>query len=334
MFLWISTYLCLFLGVQQLRPLWIKLKVFLSQNREIQLLRLAVEHLRLIQEMLESGLVPGPEVWEKIRSFPKPWGQMLFVSLSELRNQGAPVLPSLTRMQKNLEEQVEFIQDAKVKSSQAFGQAILGLVLVPLFSAVLYFLMPGIQEEIREFLMLTVVAFLWSSIAFIWMMSMSDRARFGNMRNENRKWWVSVNSTLERILALISTGLPPDLAWRRAMEELSLTDPSLLKEWKLQVWDTDFKTSTPFENECERLISGVGIEVRRSIQTSLVEGRPCMDRIESIQRAFLLDLRSRVSKELNLLPQRCLKPLFLCVLPSIFLLMLGSFFISFQGFQG
>lgn len=286
-----------------------------------------MDHLKLIQEMLESGLVPGPEVWDRIRNFPKPWGEILFSSLAELRNQGAPVLPSLVRMQKTLDEQVEFIQEAKVKSSQAFGQAILGLVLVPLFSGTLYLLLPGVREEASTFLMLSLIAFLWSSIAFVWMMSMSDRARFGNMRAEGRKWWVSVNSTLERILALISTGLPADLAWRQAMEELSLVDYALVKEWKLQVWDPDFSLSSLRENECERLILNVGIEVRRSIQSSLIEGRPCMDRIESIQKSFLLDLRSKVSKELNLLPQRCMKPLFLCVLPSVFLLLFGTFYL-------
>ncbi len=333
MFLWLATYLCLLIGIRELDPLWQKLKVFLSQNREIIALRAATDQLKLLQEMLESGLVPGPEEWNKVKLFPKPWGEILFASLSELRAQGAAVLPSLHRMQKTLDEQVEFIQEAKVKSSQAFGQAILGIVLVPIFSLVLYLLMPGIDQSTQAFILLSLIAFLWSSIAFIWMMSMSDRARYGNMRTQNRRWLVSVNSTIERILALISTGLPPDLAWRKAMEELSLYDLELVKEWKLQVWDADFAPGVRRDNECERLILGVGIEIRKSIQTSLIEGRPCMDRIESIQQAFLLDLRARVSKELNLLPQRCLKPLFICVLPSVFLLMMGTFALSIPEFQ-
>ena len=333
MALWLCTYLCLFFGFSELRPLWRKVKVFLNQSRAIVVLRESVDQLKLIQEMLESGLVPGPGEWEKIRSFPKPWGEILFASLAELRAQGAPILPSLLRMQKTLEEQVEFIQDAKVKSSQAFGQAVLGLVIVPVFSLVLFLLMPGLQESAKAFLLLSLLSFLWSSVAFIWMMSLSDNARFGNMRSANRKWLVTVHATLERILALISTGLPPDLSWRKAMEELALYDSALVQEWKIQVWDPDFRVGIKVENECERLVIGVGIEVRRSIQTSLIEGRPCMDRIESIQKAFLLDLRSRVSTELNLLPQRCLKPLFLCVLPSVFLLMMGSFALTLQDFQ-
>ena len=114
------------------------------------------------------------------------------------------------------------------------------------------------------------------------------------------------------------------------MEELSIHDPVLVREWKVQVWDPDFRLATQTTNECERLILQLGIEVRRSIQTSLIEGRACLDRIESVHRSFLLDLKARISKELNLLPNRCLKPLFIFVLPSVMILMVGSFALCFS----
>ena len=323
--------MALFFGLVELKPLKVRLQLFFGQNRAVLELRRAIYELKLLQEMLESGMVPEAKQWEKIKSFPQPWGESLFASLMELRNQGAPVLPSLFRMQRTLEEQTELIQEAKVKSSQAFGQAILGMALVPIFSFVLYELLPGMEEAGKEFFLLSLFSLLLSSVAFIWMMSMADQARFGNIRSENRKWLVTVNSTLERVLALISTGLPADLAWRKSIEELAIFDKKLAQAWKSQVWDSDFSIKTT-DNECEQLILGLGVEVRKSIQTSLIEGHGCLDRIESIHRAFLLDLKMRIGRELNLLPNRCLKPLFIFVLPAVMTLMIGSFAISLQGF--
>jgi hypothetical protein len=332
MILFTLTYFCLFLGLREFKPVWGKLKHFFLENRTIVELRESIYHLKLLQEMLETGNVPEASEWKKIESFPKPWGSVLSESLSDLRDQGAPVLPTLTRIQKTLEDQVEFILDAKTKSSQAFGQAIMGLMLVPSFGLVLYWMMPGVQEAPRSFFLLVLFSLLLSASAFIWMLSMVEQARFGNLKAENRRWLVSVHSSLERILALISTGSPPDLAWKKTMEELFRTDETLVSAWKLQVWDPDFRTPSGIENESERLILGVGQEVRKSIQTSLLEGRPCVDRIESVHRAFQIDLRAIISRELNLLPNRCLKPLFIFVLPAVMILMMGSFAISLQEF--
>jgi hypothetical protein len=197
---------------------------------------------------------------------------------------------------------------------------------------VLYALLPGIEENTEAFFLLCLFCLFLSSISTIWMISMVTEARFGGLPSEKRKWLVTVNSTLERILALISTGMPPDLAWRKSIEELALTDRTLAQAWKAQVWDPDFSISSTIHNESERLMIGMGIEVRKTIQTSLIEGRACLDRLDSIHRAFLTDLKMKIGKELALLPNRCLKPLFIFVLPSVMILMIGSFAISFQGF--
>ena len=332
MILWTLTYLGIALGASELRPAWVRLKIYLTENKSILELREAIYHLKLLQEMLETGSLPEKEEWEKIKQFPKPWGEVLSQSILDLKDQGAPVLPTLSRIQKILEEQIDFILDAKVKSSQAFGQAIVGIVIVPLFSLVLYFMMPGISGSPRSFFLLVLFSILLSVSAFLWMLSMVENARFGNLRPDKRRWLVNVHSTLERILALISTGSPPDLAWKKSMEELSISDLALVSVWKLQVWDTDFKVPATVDHESERLILNVGQEVRKSIQTSLMEGRPCIDRIESIHRAFQVDLRALISRELNLLPNRCLKPLFIFIMPAVLILLVGSFAISLQEF--
>jgi hypothetical protein len=333
---WILTYFLFFIGCQEMHPVLVRVKNFLLQSKMLLDLRMASVRLSFLQEMLEAGQVPEAKDWESILAMPAPWGKIAYQSLQELRNSGAAVLPTLTRMRTTIEEQVELIQDCKVKSSQAFGQAIIGVVLIPTFALALYFLLPGLEAAQNEFLLLVLFVIFLGSLSFIWMISLMDQARFGNLPGEKRQWPVSVTASLERLMAMISTGLPPDLSWKKMYAELSVQDPSLAAHWKSQVWDSDSSSASPAAllsaNSCERLVVSVGDEVRRSIQTSLVEGRGCLDRLESIHRSFLLDLKMKIGRELNLLPNRCLKPLFLCVFPAVFLLLLGGIGLSFQSF--
>ena len=331
MHLWILSYFSLFLGLLEVRPLWVRFHVFLEQNQAVLALRAAAAHLRFLQEMLETGLVPDSKEWDAILKFPSPWGRVLHQSLRELRNQGAPVLPSLQRMQGSLQDQAELILEAKTKTAQSFGQALTGLVLVPVFSFILYEVMPGVKESGKCFILIVLFCTLLSSLSFIWMIAMAENARYGNLPSEKRHWFISVNATLERVFALISSGSPADLAWRRAIEELSLQDRSLAEQWRGQVWDLEVTESLPVLNECERLMVGVGKEVRKSIQTSLIEGRPCLNRLESIHRSFRIDLRNKINRELSLLPNRSLKPLFVFVLPSILILMASALWFAFEG---
>jgi hypothetical protein len=329
--LWFATFLLFAWGVHELRPMALGLRNYFLQAKEVEALRRAVNHLKLLSEMLESGIVPEAHDWRHISSFPTPWNQLVLKSVTELRAQGAPVLPTLSRMQKTLEEQAELILEGKVKSSQAFGQGFLGMILVPAFAVVLYVLMPGLQNATSEFLMIVIFSFFLSTVSLIWMTSLVDQARFGNMKSENRRWIVSVNVALERMMALVSTGLPADLAYKKTIEELATQDATLAREWKPQIWDSGHvESSLRNSSEAERLILGLGHEVRKTIQTSLLEGRGCLDRLESIHRTFLLDLRMRIGRELSLLPNRCLKPLFICVFPAVMILLFGSMGLCFQ----
>ena len=330
MALWMIAFLFLFFGISSLRPLYEQCRNFFHQSSAILNLKRSIYHLHFLQEQLESGLVPSQKDWDELKYFPAPWGVLIFLSVMELRNQGAQVLPTLNRMRGTLEEQIELIQEAKAKSAQAMGQAVAGIILIPLFALVLYFLLPGIQESKREFLMTFILSQFLGGLSFVWMLSIIDQARFGNLKREKKFWLVSVNSSLERLMALIATGQPPDLAWKKMYEELAIQDPVLASEWKSQVWDPDFPSLFKTENECERLMIGLGNEVRRNIQTSLIEGRGCLERIEAIHRTFVIELRMKIERELNLLPNRCLKPLFVCILPAVFLLLLVSLGLCFQ----
>ncbi len=328
--LWILIYGLSGLGLVRLWPVLRQLGSVFGQPRAVLRLRESAVQLRVLEEMLTSGIIPPETEWRKISGFPDPWNRVLKDSLRELREQGAPVLPTLARVRRTLQEQAEFLLESRVRSAQALHQAALAVSLVPGFGLVLHFSLPGVREAGGTFALLALVSFLLASLAFFSILSSADRARYGNLRPEHREWWVLIHSTMERILALISSGSPPDLAWRRALEELYRSDRSLAHAWGTQVWDPFGEAGAPAGNDCKRLILGLGVEMRRSIQTSLIEGRGCLDRLESIHSACLTELRMTVRRELELLPNRCLKPLFLFVLPGVMLLLAGGLWISMK----
>jgi hypothetical protein len=330
MLLWTIAYFVAGLGLLRLWPVLRPLGSMFGQPRAILQLRESAVQVRVLEEMLASGLVPPKTEWGKIRTFPAPWNRILSDSLRDLREQGAPVLPTLSRVRKTLQEQVEFLLESRVRSAQALHQAALAVSLIPAFAGVLHFTLPGVREAGGAFVLLALFSFLLSSLAFISILTLAERARYGNLRPENREWWSLIHSTMERILALIASGSPPDLAWRKALEELYRCDPSLAHAWGTQVWEPFGELPLPAEGDCARLILGLGVEMRRSIQTSLIEGRGCLDRLESIHSACLTELRMTVKRELELLPNRCLKPLFLFVLPGVVLLLAGGLWISMK----
>lgn len=299
-----------------------------SERSKLEALRVAVAHLKVLQEILESGMIPEEQDWRAIDHFPSPWSRIFGSSVRDLRSRGSPLLPTLRRFRSALLEQIEWILEAGVRSAQALSQAMLSVALIPLFSGVLYAMLPGLREAGREFFLLVFFSMMLSSLACLWILNLADQARFGGLPRERRQWWISIHAVLERIFALIASGEPPDQAWRTAMEELFLNDPELARVWGAQIWDPFDRTKEEGGSECERLISGLGRELRRAIQTSLIEGRGCTDRLESIRSAAFQELRSRVQRELSLLPTTSLKPLFVFAFPGVMLLLAGSLWIS------
>jgi hypothetical protein len=333
MTLWIVVYLTALAGFKELSPLAGRLREFLRKDRNLEGLRSAAARVRLLAELLESGMVPGEEDWAPVRHFPRPWNRIIEESLLDLRKEGAPVLPTLERLHRTLLDQVDFTLEAKSKSAQALSQAHLSLALIPGFSLILYEFLPGVREAGGAFLLLSFFSTLLASFAYLWIVALADQARYGNMKPENRVWWVSIQATLERVFALISSGRPPDQAWSVAVGELHLSQPDLAVLWGARVWDPF--TPQPGFSGCERTLVQLGVEIRRSIQVSMIEGRGCLDRLESIHRASSAEFQAGIRTALNLLPNRCLKPLFLFVLPGVMLLLTGSLWLSFKdaGFE-
>lgn len=323
MILWTLAFLFLFLAIPCFRPVVGRIRAHFFQQRILDDYKCVAARLRILKECLESGLVPERSDWDAVSTLPEPWGPMFSESLNSLRARGAPVLPSLERMLSGMEEERALLLEAQMRSSQAFGQILVSVALVPFFAFVLYFLLPEISQTPGVFLSLVMVSLLLVFLAFFWMLLMVEDSRSGRIRRSRRAWLLSSKLFFERLIAEISGGNPPDLAWSAAMVFLQEREPDLVRSWGVRIWDR-FPTLGQDEGTLEDSILRFGLELRKIIQLSLAEGAASMDRLDSSFRNFLLDSRMRISRELQVLPNQCLKPLFILVLPAVMLLLFGT----------
>ncbi|MGZ3707838.1 MAG: hypothetical protein ACXWPM_03265, partial [Bdellovibrionota bacterium] len=75
-------------------------------------------------------------------------------------------------------------------------------------------------------------------------------------------------------------------------------------------------------------LAEAGRAIRKAVQVSLMEGRPCAERVESALQALRSEIQAWVDRELALLGTRSLKPLFLCVAPALLGLMAFGLYLG------
>lgn len=325
--IWTLSFAFFFKGLLECLPVFQRIREWLPSARKRDDLKAAMSQLRFLKENLECGLVPDKEDWKKVGFLAEPWGPIFDASLRTLRERGAPILPSLERMIRGLEEERELLMESETRSSQALGQAILSVGLVPFFALMLFYLLPGIQESMWTFLCLVLFSLLLSMLALIWILGMTENARFGKIHRNKRNWILSSKIFFEKMIAEVMGGSPPDLAWSLAVEFMSRHEPEMTLEWGNQLWDP---IRIPEGTGIEKSIVRFGGEMRRCIQVSLLEGRGSLDHLDAIYRNHHCELRTSIVRELQILPNECLKPLFLLVLPAVLLLLFGSMGISFM----
>ena len=105
------------------------------------------------------------------------------------------------------------------------------------------------------------------------------------------------------------------------MPQLALQAQHLVLAWGAELWSSSQKAVALGSHGW---MEAWGDELRSHLQRSVMEGRPCTERVESALAAIRMDWNARVEKELQLLATRALKPLFFLVAPALFgLLALG-----------
>ncbi len=288
---------------------------FFGVRRSRQDLARVVVVFREIEDRLVSGVVPDRQCWDRLKELQRPWGRLASESLGELKESGGALLPTLQRLRGLAEEQAVALEDAQAKTAQAIAQSLVCALLVPLVGGALYVVLPGIQEKAKVWFGACLVALLFMTHGMMWMLRVAELARWGGLALGHRPWILSAYCAGERFLALVRLGLPADLAWIKTTRFLESETPDLAKAWGVTVWVQPGERCV--NGRPEALLVAAGHSIRSAAHASLVEGRPCLDRIEVVLRTLRANLRSQVDRELSLAGTRALAPLFLCVAPSI-----------------
>jgi hypothetical protein len=325
MWLWSAVFLCFFAGLRLLLSDWSVRDLLPGAGRLREELRAVIHLLQEIEETLSAGLVPARERWEALRALSAPWGELAYESLQELRSQGGVLLPTLRRLRGLAQDHDSALGEARARSSQALAQAGICALLVPAFGFALYSLLPALSQRFAMWLVTCAGALLLSGAGALWMISLAEKARWGGLPPYARTWVLASQCAGERFLALVRSGNPADLAWVRSCGMLQKGAPELAERWGASVWR---------EADGDGLVRGfgggggalqameeAGDSLRRAVQVSLMEGRPCTERVEVALQSLRQNLKSQVERELSLLSTRALKPLFLCVAPALFLLL-------------
>ena len=330
MMIWILAWLCFFVSLKRLYALHtIDFTSVFQQKKQRTLLSTVVHRLREVEEILVSGLVPEPHQWAQLEGLAEPWGKLLRDCVSELRASGASLLPTLRRLRELAEDQTYFLLDAQAKSSLAYVQALSCAFLVPVLGVGLYLLMPAVASHALLWILLCTVSLIIMGIGAAWLLSLAESARWGGLESKKRIWMITALCAGERFLALVRVGTPADLAWIRTCDSIQSEAQGLVLAWGYSIWENP-KGLSHSRAPAELLILQLGAVMRKSIQMSLMEGKPCTERVEAALLALRQNLKIQIDRELSILGTRALKPLFICVTPALLILLFCGFWLTAQ----
>jgi hypothetical protein len=336
MLLWTFCFLCLLLGVRELSR-GFDLRDGAGYGRaELRGLHATAATLQGLAESLEAGVVPEPEAWARLAELPRPWGPLIDQSVRHLRSQGGAILPTLRRLRALAEQHLATLREARARSAQALAQALVCAALVPVFALSLYFILPGVSARATEWALAGAGAAGLAGFGALWLLRLADEARWGGLRGVARAEPLILLAAGERLLALVCGGLPPDLAWTEAWSLIQTEAPELAPAWGGTLWmdpEEGATASDVTEGAARSLREALRLAppaLRRAIQASLVEGRPCRERIEAALSGLRLELRARIEREIGLLGARSLQPLFLCVAPALLGLLLYGLWLGWE----
>ncbi|MEK7691574.1 MAG: hypothetical protein AAB425_11205 [Bdellovibrionota bacterium] len=313
--------------------LWIlshafELPRFPRPARERRALEAVTAHIFELQECLEGGISLTTDQWSRTEKLAEPWGRLIHESLQELRAQGGSVVPTIKRLRDLAHEHHRAIAEAQARAAQALAQAVVCAFMGPALGLCLYYVMPGIAEHLGAWLIVVAFCEALALSGALWMTAMAERARWAGLEGPTRDWMLLVQCAGERFLSSVRAGTPADLAWERIHRGLERDSRSLAAHWGGSVWN---RPQIPIpRNPTERTLIALAHALRKAIQTSVMEGRPCTERVESELRGLRSDLRSQIDRELSLLVSRSMKPLFLCVAPSVFFLIGSALYFAWQ----
>ena len=287
-----------------------------SPALEDRRLATVVALLHELEETLAGGALPAPQRWEALARLPDPWGPLASSLVTKLRARGAAVIPTLMRLRRLAESHRASRVRARARAAQALAQAGVCAALVPGLGILLPHLLPGLDANPWSWRVACAGAITLASLGAAWMLRLADEARWAGLAPGERPWLLAAQIGTERFLAILRSGSPADIAWNEALADLARESTELAAAWGHSAW-SDRTPALRGRGASARLLLEFGPELRRAALAAAMEGRPCAERVESALEALGRDLEARVDQELGLLASRTLKPLFLCVAPSL-----------------
>lgn len=325
MFIWfLILSLILLLSIQSVKLIINFLSVFsLTQEKNKNLLVLG--WIKKIKISLESGVVPSEDEWMIIEDYQHSFSKRILMIINELRDSGCKILPTLCRFEELLEFQVDLLKNTHVQSSQAISQCIICLFVTPLFSVFLYQIVPFLSGYFWEWCALTSISFFLCFIGFLWIVSLCEKSMWCGLSYSERSYIMEVLVFFEMVISKINSGFCADQSWVEVLEIYKNHLPKFVV----------FTMSGCHESlKIKTLIQSLFKDAKSSIYYNLMEGKPCVETLVFFAKNFKSEYRALISHQLELLPIRALKPLFICVAPAIILLIIGTVFFSWNSLSG
>ena len=280
-----------------------------------------LDRLVSIRDSLKAGVFPGIEAFDR-------WGSGIPVEfvfpaqvIVDLRSQGAPILPSLERLIQSIGFQLETLRQCQVRSAPAKAQALLMVAMIPMLSVVLVFMFPQIQSQFVVWTLITGLSLGISAVGMFWIWKMIQKALRAGQSIENWQQIQSFISWMNSVESEVLRGVSADLAWSHSYQRVMSS--TQIMGIHSQVWDEHKPENSD--------IRSAVISFQKSIQLSLMEGRPCLERLSTTIFDFREKVRSQVMRELEILPTRILMPLFLTLAPAVLFLLVSALWMMMEG---
>lgn len=296
---------------------WIQIYGFRGGSlKRLRSLEVLFQQMQEWEDQLGGGQLPDFYALQELESVDPKQVQTILSLLESLRSSGSPLIPVLRRLKILAKDQWETLQFSNSKVAPARGQAWVGAGMVMLLIPAFEVLIPELRTEVMAWRLGGAVFLLLGLIGAAWTLAIAERTRWGGLRGKWQALSLSLPLEMEKLLSQIQTGQAPERAWNEFERGLLLDYPELVELWHKGT--PSFESFKSLEHQkIPEIFLKMGSQVKSAIELSIFEGRPCLERIQSVNDGLLTEVRARIQKEVELIPTRTLKPLFLCLAPSL-----------------
>lgn len=318
MWIWVASSFAflgsLFYFMRAIAPVWREL---ISDRVTISEFERGAQVLRDLSECLEAGVLPSEHQWGRLNRLDTRVRDVVIVSIQCLRDSGAPIVPTLKRFRSWCEKQAEIARFASARSASSLMQALVIAALVPFASVFLSYALELSSSHRIDWLIISSCAFIWASLGALSILIQADRAKWAGLLHKDRGTVSQALAFAEMLIAQLQSGLPGDLAWSRARE-------LMFAKHSASAVDVIAPTAFTRPEREVRWVSPFLSSMQNSIAAALVDGRAATDRIMAHVANFESDFRFQVSREIEALSVRALKPLYVFAFPSILVLVVSA----------